>query len=406
VQRDLPLTLPTNDDALIGASGVLAAITQAHTLSDTDRERLVGSYQSIGEFLSDHDFFGALTVEVHAQGSMAIGTTTKPEGKAEFDVDLVARLAGKAQRQNPVVLLEQLDEALGDYAHRHDLTIEPKSRCTRVQYASSMHTDVAPVIDWPSHVHAFGDVAGLVPDRERGEHLGTNPRGYVKFFNGVAALVPRFTMMESRQILAKADILPLPPLSAWARPLARYVQLFKIHRNIQFAEHPQLAPTSTFLTTQIALAYADLVKPGAAFLSPVHLLLAIFQKMPDYVAVEYRGGQEHWVLCNPTHSYENLADRMNFDGRQEAYRQWRMKFVRDVVALSEMYQPDGLGLKAITTAVEESFGPHARRAITESYADGAERDRATGHARVWIPAAAAATSVAAVPSKSHTFYGD
>ena len=82
-----------------------------------------------------------------------------------------------------------------------------------------MHTDVTPVIDWPSHVEAFGDVAGLVPDRERRQHLGTNPRGYVKFFNGVATLVPRFTTTVSREAVAKADILPLPGPSAWARPL-------------------------------------------------------------------------------------------------------------------------------------------------------------------------------------------
>ena len=128
MQRDLPLTLPINDDAFIGASGALAAITQAHTLSDTERERLESSYQSIGEFLSNHAFFGPLTVEVHPQGSMAIGTTTKPEGKAEFDVDLVARLTGNAQRQNPVDLLELLDEAMSEYADRHDLAVKPKRR--------------------------------------------------------------------------------------------------------------------------------------------------------------------------------------------------------------------------------------------------------------------------------------
>ena len=52
----------------------------------------------IGDFLSEHPFFGGLTVEVHPQGSMALGTTTKPEGKAEFDVDLVARLTPAARK--------------------------------------------------------------------------------------------------------------------------------------------------------------------------------------------------------------------------------------------------------------------------------------------------------------------
>jgi hypothetical protein len=406
VHRDFPMSLPSSEDALVGASGALAAITQAHSLSDTERERLKSSYESIGEFLSEHPFFGGLTVEVHPQGSMAIGTTTKPEGKAEFDVDLVARLTSSAHRQNPVHLLEKMDDAMGEYAERHDLDVEPKRRCTQVQYANAMHTDVTPVIDWPSHLEPYGDVAGLVPDRERGEHLGTNPRGYVRFFNDAAAFLPRFSLMESRQALAKADVLPLPGPSAWAKPLARYVQLFKIHRNILFAAHPELAPTSTFITTQVVLAYADLVRPGVTFQSPAHLLLAIFAKMPEYVTVGYRDGREHWVLCNPTHRKENLADRMNSGDRQDAYRQWRQRLVRDVAALSEMYLPGGAGLKAISNSVQSSFGARASKALTDSYAAGAARERTTGVSRILVPTAGAATAVLSVPSRAHTFYGD
>lgn len=406
VHRDFPMTLPSNEDALIGASGALAAITQAHSLSDTERERLKSSYESIGEFLSEHPFFGGLTVEVHPQGSMAIGTTTKPEGKAEFDVDLVARLTSSAQRQRPVYLLEQLDDAMGEYAERHELKAKPKRRCTQVQYANSMHTDVTPVIDWPSHLEAYGDVAGLVPDRERGEHLGTNPRGYVRFFNEAATLVPVFTLTQSRMALDKAEVLPLPGPSAWARPLARYVQLFKIHRNILFAAHPELAPTSTFITTPVALAYDDLVRPGVAFQSPIHLLLAIFAKMPAYVSVGCRDGREHWVLCNPTHRKENLADRMNSGDRQDAYRQWRARFAQDIASLSEMYLPHGAGVNALASAVQNSFGTRASTALTNSYAVGAARERATGTTRIHVPAAVGAAAVLPLASRAHTFFGD
>jgi len=64
-------------------------------------------YESIGEFLSEHPFFGRLTVEVHPQGSMAIGTT-KPEGKAQFDVDLVARLAVHQGRSSNAAVLRHV----------------------------------------------------------------------------------------------------------------------------------------------------------------------------------------------------------------------------------------------------------------------------------------------------------
>ena len=40
------MSLPGGEDAHIGASGALAAITQAHTLTETERERLKISYES------------------------------------------------------------------------------------------------------------------------------------------------------------------------------------------------------------------------------------------------------------------------------------------------------------------------------------------------------------------------
>ena len=406
MNRDLPTSVPTSDNAVVGASGALAAIAQAHALTDTDRERLESSYKSVGEFLAEQDFFGPLAVEVHAQGSMAIGTTTKPEGKAEFDVDLVARLMPTAVRHDAGYLLDQLDDAMREYAEQHGLSVKAKRRCTQLQYANAMHTDVTPVIDWPSHVEAYGDVAGLVPDRERCEHLGTNPRGYVRFFNDVASRVPRFATVEVRELAAKADVMPLPGPSAWRKPLAQFVQLFKIHRNIKFASHPELAPTSTFLTTQIALAYDALVRPGVMFQSPVHLLLGIWKKMPDYMTVYLRNGREHWVLPNPTHSKENLADRMNSNERQDAYRDWRQKFMRDVVALSEMYLPSGMGVKAITNSVESNFGSRSSKALIDSYSAAATRERAASQARILFPIAAATAPTVTVASRNHTFFGD
>ena len=79
-------------------------VTSTHTLPKTERERLESIDKSIGEFLSEHSFFGPRTVEGHSQGSMAIRTTTRPEGKAEFGVDVVARLYAGARRLDPMVL--------------------------------------------------------------------------------------------------------------------------------------------------------------------------------------------------------------------------------------------------------------------------------------------------------------
>jgi len=97
---------------------------------------------------------------------------------------------------------------------------------------------------------------------------------------------------------------------------------------------------------------------------------------------------------------------MNSGGRQDAYREWRQKFVRDVVALSEMYLPGGGGVREIVGSVQSNFGGRSSKALTESYAAGAQRERASGRARILVPAGAAIAPAVAVASRSHTFFGD
>ena len=89
MHRDLPnnhafdvVSLPPQ--AVAAAAGALVAITDAHSLTQSQHERLESAYGAIGSHMTKHEQFGPITIEVHPQGSMLIGTTTRPEGKADF----------------------------------------------------------------------------------------------------------------------------------------------------------------------------------------------------------------------------------------------------------------------------------------------------------------------------------
>ena len=74
------------------AFGVLEAIARSHEPTQTMFEQLESAYQSTGEFVADSIEFKDALIEIHPQGSRAIGTTTRPTAHTEIDIDLVARL--------------------------------------------------------------------------------------------------------------------------------------------------------------------------------------------------------------------------------------------------------------------------------------------------------------------------
>ncbi len=144
MHRDLPhgrasdvVSLPSQ--AVAAAAGALVAITDAHSLTQSQRERLESAYGAIGSHMAEHEQFGPITIEVHPQGSMLTGTTTRPEGKAEFDVDLVLSLVeGLHDHVDCDPLLHAVYQALVEHAKRHDLKIQRKRRCIQLRYANEM----------------------------------------------------------------------------------------------------------------------------------------------------------------------------------------------------------------------------------------------------------------------------
>jgi len=267
------------------ANGVIGAITQAHALTDTELERLRSAYSSIGDFLVEDDFFGNHAVEVHPQGSLLIGTTTRAHGRREIDVDLVLLLRRGVEVSLPCnVLLDRIHSTLKVYARRHDLVIERKRRCVQLQYSNQMHADITPVVQFPRIHGLHGQLFGLVPDADLSRYVGTNPKGYGRWFADAAAITPSFSSRIALDSVAKADIVPLPSVQIFDRLLCRIVQLLKIHRNFIFAAQPEVAPPSVVITTLAAQAYLHVYQYG--FASPLDLVAAIWQAMPSFISRE------------------------------------------------------------------------------------------------------------------------
>ncbi|MEJ1937148.1 hypothetical protein WDZ92_43700, partial [Nostoc sp. NIES-2111] len=202
---------------------------------------------------------------------------------------------------------------------------------------------------------------------------------------------------------ARAELAPLPDApQVLGRLLSRYVQLAKVHRNHAFAmlaDPKSLAPTSVFLTSLMARAYALLAPqphegPLDLFLDMVELIPRLFRRemLP--------GGREYWFLENPCAKADNLAASMNTEGRQQAFRQWHEKLRADLDSLLGAIDR-GLGLDVVAKAVEACFGLKARDAVIRQGAQRRDDYRALGKAGFIVAGAMPVVASA----KPHTYFG-
>ena len=72
-------------------SNLLYAGARELDLTPTQHSRAVEHYEAVGKYL-DSGPLSVYSPMIFAQGSIAIGTATKPIGRDEFDIDLMCKL--------------------------------------------------------------------------------------------------------------------------------------------------------------------------------------------------------------------------------------------------------------------------------------------------------------------------
>lgn len=412
-----PVTLPQRPRISMRSSArffhLVDVIARANEPTATQLAALERSYNSTGEFLSACPEFQGDLIQIHAHGSRQLGTIVRPrDGSREgFDIDLIARLVPEARHKydgehGPALLLDRLHRALSRYADAHGLRLLRWERCATLEYAEGMCADIAPVIDSPLLAAPFGETHGLIPDRELRFFDSTNPRGYAKHFDHAAAISPNFTaaLTLSMDSAVRADVTPLPDAQeVFDRLLCRLVQLLKLHRNVAFGNaqgNQDVAPSSVFLTTLVAMAYA--VEAPQPHESPLELLLDIVEQMPlHFKRIPRPDGFEEWVLPNPSAPRDNLAASMNSPARQEAFFFWHRRLIGDLKRILHAIE-NHEGMDVLIKALEGSFGPRCANAIQQDQAQNRQSSRAAGRVTLISSAAVAPVSVA---SRPHTYFG-
>lgn len=384
--------LATDEKRELG--GYLEWLCQAMEITEAEYKYANERYEAVGRWLNDSSNSLLAYSRIHPQGSMRLGTTVRPLGKEEFDVDSVVHVTTALERLYPSELKKLVGDRLKENATYLKI-IEEMNRCWRLNYAEStrLHMDILPCVKDP--ISSNGSV--YVPDKELRRWKPTNPEGYAKWFDEVAKKEPVILSAPKALMKVEARVDPLPEQLPIKGLLRRSVQLCKRQRDLYFErKNSKNKPISVLITTLLSRAYDDLVYEGS-YETQLDFVYTIVERCPDYIEErEKNGAIEYWVQ-NPEHGEENFAEKWNeHPERRVAFYEWH-KAMLD--ALNSMAEVRG---EKLFEAMGSEFGKKEVSSVRSLHTKVISEAREKG---ALFGAAGGLTTAGSQPMKKNTFFG-
>ncbi len=326
---------------------ILEEICQDLEWTQSQFERARTSYEAVADWLAGSSDPLLASLHVYLHGSGALGTSIKPIGRDEFDVDLISFIAGLGPEIAPGRLKAAVGARLSEHAYYASI-LEEKKRCWRLDYAGEFHLDISPTIANPR----CSNGGELVPDRKMRNWHATNPQAYRALFDKRAAMVPRMTQSIIAMQKDSASIEPFPIRQSVKGILRRTVQLLKRHRDHHFLEFSEeVAPISVIITT-LAMKSYEMCVQRHVFADELEVLVDTIRLMPVFIERPLENGRQIYAVWNETTQGENFAERWNDEpARVQAFYDWHAKALADFEGLRDM-----VGLDTIVGTMKDSFG--------------------------------------------------
>jgi hypothetical protein len=382
------------------AFNVLAELCRDLELTDTQLKAAQASYEAVGLHLSASEHPFLKRIRIYAHGSTALGTTVKPIGREEHDVDLIAHAPDFPATRPASELKKLVGDHLKDHG-RYAPILEEKKRCWRLNYAREFHLDITPAI--PNRACPNG--GELVPDKQVRDWKPTNPKGYKELFERRAALMPsmRIRKMIAADSAAFANVEDFPVYSDNKGILRRIVQLVKRHRDIYFQDvKDDIAPISIILTTLAAQAYEYCVAQFT-FDTEIDVLIGTVRMMPHFIERHVIGGRRLFVVPNETTQGENFAERWNTEpARAAAFYEWHGQALQDFEAIAAAE-----GMDILAKRLETALGTKPVRRVLDARTNVISTAR-TNKSLLIAPAVGLtlSSSARATPVQRNTHFGD
>jgi len=178
-------------------------------------------YEKVGNWLADHADHNGEGWKIYPQGSFLLGTVVRPQGRDEYDLDLVCERSLTKQQTTQTVLKSEVGDALRRYVQARlgedggSLDIDERKRCWTLVYGLAFHLDVLPAIPCPD-----GSPTGiLLTDKRFREWQSSDPIAYGQWFRSRMEreiVAKRMVLAEARRVeptaIPEAEIKTTPQL--------------------------------------------------------------------------------------------------------------------------------------------------------------------------------------------------
>lgn len=333
-------------------------------LDATRRDIVETSYNYVTNWIEeDKEFFKNLKPELFAYGSYAIGTTTKPLNRDEFDLDFIVMVIYNYSKIAPEDFIDKLYERLKKNKI-YEGKLEKLRFCVRIKYDRQFHLDIMPGCQVFSNSKKL-----LVPDTKKNDWAIRNPKGYIKWFEGRFITETNLLQLyESRKMkfiaqiraaIGKTEELPQAVPYQFVQPLQKSVQLLKRYRDIYFEKKPELATSSIILTTLAGRFYRQDV-------SIYEALDGIIQRIHN--VSRSLGPGSYIEITNPADDNEDEALKEKFSDKwnekPELYHAF-LGFIDDVRVKWEALKSEPTK-QGKTHILKQLFGENIGNVITEN----------------------------------------
>lgn len=330
---------------------ILDNICEQLQLDNSRREMAEKAYKTVTDWIeADEDFFKKLNPYLYAYGSYAIGTTVKPLGKEEFDLDFTAMVIYNWSKLTPQQFLDKLFDRLNSHG-TYKGKVERLRYCVRINYASKFHLDIMPGCLIPETENRM-----VVPDTRRTRWVLRNPKGYINWFEGLyiqkVEQLNLFDYYQFRGMSVELKSEPLPQTVHYklTQPIQRAIQLLKRYRDIYFEDKKELATSSVILTTIAGRYYQGETSIYETLNGIITRIYYNSQRLKygDFLEVT-NPADDHL----PSNQQEKFSEK--WKEKPELYKAF-LEFVADVKIKWEKLKEQSGSVRTKSNLIEELFG--------------------------------------------------
>lgn len=344
---------------------LLARLAESLELDETRSKKMETAYNAIYDVLkADPIFFSKVDFVVYPQGSKAIGTTTKPIGKDEFDLDIVVQIKDLYRNYTSSEIYNHLIRVFSNN-EVYSPKLLKKNRCARINYAGDFHLDILPgciIIPFEDKI--------MVPDQELASWTSSFPKGYANWFIDRAKDVREPVLLRKAfgdfvtLSEAKAEQEDLPDENIYEKePLKRAVQLTKRYRDIFFEKKPKYKTSSIVLTT----IFGELYEGEPSIYETIdNVLNKVLERYTSYEKLyESSGVYKRIKVLNPVNEDEDFTDKWDKD--KEYYYQF-ISFIRSFKEKWDQLKNGNFGV------AEDLFGSARTKTILKAQLQNLSRN--------------------------------